>query len=149
MKPREFKRGGKEMRRTLMLGAGTALVLTVSTSLAVAEDAPKDNQGYTAPKTITIDLGKEIASMAGWQLRLRALNIAPGGHIGLHSHKDRPSVVYFQQGTDLVTNEDGTSKTFHPGDTTAEGVNTVHWHKNTGDDAVVIYTADLVKAPAK
>jgi quercetin dioxygenase-like cupin family protein len=135
--------------RTLMLGAGTALVLTVSASLAAAEDAPKDNQGYTTPKTITIDLGNEIPSMAGWQLRLRALNIAPGGHIGLHSHKDRPSVVYFQQGTDVVTNEDGTSKTFHPGDTTAEGVNTVHWHKNTGDDAVVIYTADVVKAPAK
>jgi quercetin dioxygenase-like cupin family protein len=59
------------------------------------------------------------------------------------------TAVYFHQGTDLVTNEDGTSKTFHPGDTTAEGVNTVHWHKNTGDDNVVIYTADLVKAPAK
>jgi quercetin dioxygenase-like cupin family protein len=137
------------MRRALILGAGIALTLTTSAYLAVAEEAPKDNQGYTTPKTVMIDLGKEIPTMAGWQLRLRILNIAPGGHIGLHSHKDRPSVVYFQQGTDVVTNEDGTSKTFHHGDTTAEGVNTVHWHKNTGDNAVVIYTADLVKASAK
>jgi quercetin dioxygenase-like cupin family protein len=132
-----------------MLGAGIALALTASAYHAVAEDAPKDNQGYTTLESVMIDLGKEIPTMAGWQLRLRLLNIAPGGHIGLHSHKDRPSVVYFQQGTDVVTNEDGTSKTFHPGDTTAEGVKTVHWHKNTGADAVVIYTADLVKAAAQ
>jgi len=137
------------MRRALMLGAAISLAITASAYVAFAEDAPKDNQGYTTPKTVVIDLGNEIPSMAGWQLRLRVLNIAPGGHIGLHSHKDRPSVVYFHQGTDLVTNEDGTSKTFHPGDTTAEGVKTVHWHKNTGGDAVVIYTADLVKAQPK
>jgi quercetin dioxygenase-like cupin family protein len=137
------------MRRSLTLGAGVALTLTASAYIAFAEDAPKGNVGYTTTKTVVIDLGKEIPSMAGWQLRLRVLNIAPGGHIGLHSHKDRPAVVYFHQGTDVVTNEDGNSKTFHPGDTTAEGVNTVHWHKNTGDDAVVIYTADVVKTPAQ
>ena len=114
-----------------------------------AEDAPKDNKGYTTPKTVTIDLGAEIPEMKGWQLRLRELKIEQGGHIGLHSHKDRPAVVIFQQGTDTVTNDDGSSKTFHPGDTTAEGVKTVHWHKNAGTDAIVLFTADLVKAPAK
>jgi len=114
-----------------------------------AEDAPKDNKGYTTPKTVTIDLGAEIPEMKGWQLRLRQLNIEPSGHIGLHSHKDRPAVVLFHQGTDTVTNDDGTSKTFHSGDTTAEGVKTVHWHKNVGQDAIVIFTADLVKTPAK
>jgi quercetin dioxygenase-like cupin family protein len=114
-----------------------------------AEDAPKDNKGYTTPKTVTIDLGAEIPEMKGWQLRLRELKIEPGGHIGLHSHKDRPATVIFQQGTDVVTNGDGTSKTFHAGDTTAEGVKTVHWHKSTGQDSVIIFTADLVKAPAK
>ena len=87
------------MRGALILGTCTALAVTASAYLAAAEDAPKHNQGYTTQKTVMMDLGKEIPSMAGWQLRLRVLNIAPGGHIGLHSHKDRPSVVYFQQGT--------------------------------------------------
>jgi quercetin dioxygenase-like cupin family protein len=86
--------------------------------------------------------------MAGWQLRLRTLKIEPGGHIGLHDHKDRPAVVVFQQGSDLVTNGDGTSKTFKGGDTTAEGVKTVHWHKNVGSDDVIFTTADLIKKPA-
>src|ERR1051325_10934778 len=114
-----------------------------------AEDAPKDNKGYTTLKSVVIDLGAEIPSMAGWQLRLRTLKIEPSGHIGLHDHKDRPAVVVFQQGTDTVTNGDGSSKTFKAGDTTAEGVKTVHWHKNVGSDDVIIFTADLIKAPAK
>jgi quercetin dioxygenase-like cupin family protein len=115
---------------------------------AAAQDAPKENKGYTTLKTVMIDLGAEIPNMAGWQLRLRMLKVEPGGHIGLHDHKDRPAVVVFQQGTDTVTNGDGTSKTFNAGDTTAEGVKTVHWHKNAGSDDVLFATADLVKKPA-
>jgi len=115
---------------------------------AAAQDAPKDNKGYTTLKTVVIDLEAEIPSMAGWQLRLRTLKIEPGGHIGLHDHKDRPAVVVFQQGADTVTNSDGTSKTFHAGDATAEGVKTMHWHKNAGSDDVLFTTADLVRKPA-
>ena len=126
-----------------------ALVLSFGMTVCKAEDAPKGNKGYTTPKTVVLDLGAEIPEMKGWQLRLRQLNIEPSGYIGLHNHKDRPSVVYFSQGTDTVTNEDGSAKTFKTGDTTAEGVKTVHWHKNVGNDNVVIFTADLIKAPAK
>lgn len=138
------------MTKTLVhtLLASTLIVL-LGTAVGKAEDAPKGNKGYTAPKSVVIDLGSEIESMKGWQLRLRELKIEPGGHIGIHSHKDRPSVVLFTQGTDKVTNDDGSSKTFKPGDTTAEGVKTVHWHENLGNDDVIIFTADLIKAPAK
>jgi quercetin dioxygenase-like cupin family protein len=131
-------------RKFAYAALGFATVLGWGTA-AGAEDAPKGNEGYTTPKTVSIDLGPEIPAMAGWQLRLRVLNIAPGGHIGIHNHKDRPATVYFLQGTDVVTNEDGTAKTFHAGDTTAEGVKTVHWHHNAGRDDVIIVTGDLVK----
>lgn len=127
----------------------STLIVVLGTTIGKAEDAPKDNKGYTTPKTVVIDLGSEIEAMKGWQLRLRELKIEPGGHIGLHNHKDRPSVVLFTQGTDTVTNDDGSAKTFKPGDSTAEGVKTVHWHKNVGSDDVIIFTADLIKAPAK
>ena len=110
---------------------------------AGAEDAPKDNKGYSTVKTTVVDLGPEIEGMAGRQLRLRVLKIEPGGRIGLHSHKDRPSVVYFMQGTDTVIRDDGSSQTFHPGDTTGETGKTVHWHRNDGNDAVILITADV------
>ena len=73
------------------------------------------------------------------------INRQPGGHIGLHSYKDRPAVVYFVQGTDTVIRDDGTSQTFHPGDTTGETGKTVHWHRNDGKDAVIAITADIFK----
>src|SRR5712672_2789148 len=94
----------------------SAMILGCGAKIADAQDAPKDNKGYTASKTTVVELGPEIEGMAGRQLRLRLLTIEPGGHIGLHSHKDRPAVVYFMQGTDTVIRDDGTSQTLKPGD---------------------------------
>src|ERR1041384_129330 len=116
---------------------------------AFAEDAPKDNKGFTTSKTVAVDLGPEIEGMAGRQLRMRMLTIEPGGHIGLHSHKDRPAVVYFMQGTDVVTAGDGASKTFHPGDTSSATKDTTHWHRNDGKDNVVLIAVDVFKEPTK
>jgi quercetin dioxygenase-like cupin family protein len=113
--------------------------------IADAADAPKDNKGYTASKTTVVDLGPEFAAMAGRQLRLRMLTIEPGGHIGLHSHHERPAVVYFMQGTDTVIRDDGSSQTFHPGDTVGETGKTIHWHRNDGKDVVILITADIFK----
>jgi quercetin dioxygenase-like cupin family protein len=121
------------------------LGLVLGVSSAGAQNAPRDNKGYTTTKTAFVDLGPEIEGMAGRQLRLRVLKIEPGGHIGLHSHKDRPSVVYFMQGTDTVIREDGSSQTFHAGDVTAEPSSTVHWHRNDGSDVVILVTADIFK----
>lgn len=114
-----------------------------SASLAFADDPSKDNKGFTSSKATVIELGPEFAGMEGRQLRLRVLTIEPGGHIGLHSHKDRPAVVYFIQGTDTVIRDDGTSHTFKPGDTTGEPGTTAHWHRNDGKDAVILVNVDV------
>src|SRR5690348_4807401 len=121
-----------------LLVAGRAVV-------ANAEDAPKGNKGFTASKTTVVDLGPEIEGMTGRELRMRMLTIEPGGYIGLHSHKDRPAVVYFMQGTDVVTSGDGSSKTFHPGDTSSATKDTTHWHRNDGKDNVVLIAVDVFK----
>ena len=117
--------------------------------IANAEDAPKGNKGFTASKTTVVDLGPEIEGMTGRELRMRMLTIEPGGYIGLHSHKDRPAVVYFMQGTDVVTSGDGSSKTFHPGDTSSATKDTTHWHRNDGKDNVVLIAVDVFKTPEK
>jgi|SRR5215510_4050275 len=130
--------------RTIVSGV-LVLGLILGVSIAGAQNAPRDNKGYTTTKATFVDLRPEIEGMAGRQLRLRVLKIEPGGHIGLHSHEDRPSVVYFMQGTDTVIREDGSSQTFHAGDVTAEPSSTVHWHRNDGNDAVLLVTADILK----
>ena len=122
-----------------------SLALGCGVVIATAADAPRDNKGFTASKTTVVDLGPEIEGMTGRQLRLRMLTIEPGGHIGLHSHKDRPAVVYAVQGTDTVTLADGTSKTLHPGDTSTATKNTTHWHHNDGKDNVILIAVDVFK----
>lgn len=113
--------------------------------LAIAADAPTDNKGFSASKTTTVDLSSEFPGTAGLQLRLRLLTIEPGGHIGLHNHKERPTVAYVMQGTDTVIREDGSSKTLHAGDTTSEPGSTVHWHRNDGNNAVILVVTDVLK----
>ncbi|WP_338821950.1 cupin domain-containing protein [Bradyrhizobium septentrionale] len=132
-------------RSILLLSAVLGLA-----GMAAAADAPTGNVGLKSSKPTVIDLGPEFNAMAGWQLRLRVLTIEPGGHVGMHSHKDRPSVVYFLAGPDTVIRDDGSSQTFQPGDTTGEPGTTVHWHKNDGKDYVILITADIVKVePSK
>lgn len=135
----------KSRKITYSLVAMT-FVLGWTANFAKADDPPKDNMGFSTSKTTVVELGPEFDAMTGRQLRLRVLTIEPGGYIGLHSHKDRPAVVYFLQGTDTIIRDDGSSKTFHPGDTTGEPGTTVHWHRNDGKDAVILVTADIYKS---
>jgi quercetin dioxygenase-like cupin family protein len=120
-----------------------------ASGIAYSEDAPKGNKGLKSSKATVVELGPEFSGMEGRQLRLRILTLEPGGYIGMHSHRDRPSTVYFMQGTDTVTRDDGTSHTFHAGDTTAEPGTTVHWHRNDGKDDVILITTDVFNTKTK
>ena len=130
---------------------GTILAFSLASTVQMAnseETAPKGNKGFTASKTTVVDLGSEIEGMAGRQLRMRMLTIEPGGYIGLHTHKDRPAVVYFMQGTDEVGQADGGKKIKHPGDTSTATKDTTHYHRNIGSDNVILIAVDVFH-PAK
>jgi quercetin dioxygenase-like cupin family protein len=126
--------------------AYTSLALTIILGSVLpvrAEEPPQGNKGFTASKTTVVELGPEIDGMAGRQLRMRMLTIAPGGHIGIHSHKNRPAVVYFMQGTDEVGLADGSKKVMHPGATSMATSSTTHYHRNIGKDDVVLIAVDI------
>jgi quercetin dioxygenase-like cupin family protein len=123
----------------------SAVGVAIGANLPRAADAPTNNKGFATGKTISVDLGREFPGMEGRQLRLRVLTIEPGGYIGLHSHKERPSVAYFLQGTDTVIRDDGSAQTFKAGDVNAEPGTTIHWHRNDGKDQVVLIAADVLK----
>src|SRR6185437_16729983 len=132
------------MFRAAVIGAIMALSLASTIQIAKSEDAaPKGNKGFTSSNTTVVDLGPEIEGMAGRQLRMRMLTIEPGGYIGIHSHKDRPAVVYFMQGTDEVGQADGSKKIMHPGDTSPATNTTTHYHRNVGDDNVILIAVDI------
>lgn len=107
------------------------------------QTAPTDNKGFKATVKQVVDLAPELDGMQGRQLRMRLLTIEPGGYIGMHSHKDRPAVIYSLQGIDTVTLENGTVKILRPGDTSSANKHTTHWHRNDGKEPVVLIAVDV------
>ena len=120
----------------------TGSLHVVAAQAADSQTAPKDNKGFVAKVLQAVDLGPEIGA-TGRELRMRTLTIEPGGYIGMHSHKDRPAVVYDLQGTDTVIAQDGSVKTLTPGQSSAATKDTTHWHRNDGKEPVVLLAIDV------
>ena len=128
-----------------VLWVGT-IVLAFGLVTAVGQQSPpRENKGITTPKTIAMDLGPEIDGMQGRQLRLRVIKADPGGVIGLHSHKDRPTVLYVIQGNLTEYYEGGAVKEYREGDAWTKGKDATHWAENKGATPVVFVGADVLK----
>ena len=113
-----------------MLGTGKPWMFLVVSSLALGFAAglavgqmkpPAENKGLGAEALRSLDLTQEIDSVKGRPLRMRKITLAPGGVIGLHSHKDRPAVSYFLQGEVTYLQEGRPDVVVHTGEGFAEG----------------------------
>ena len=128
-----------------VLWVGT-IVLAFGLGTAVGQQSPpRESKGVTTTKTITLDLGPELDGMQGRQLRLRVIKADPGGVIGLHSHKDRPTVLYVIQGSLTEYYERGDVKEYREGDAWTKGKDATHWAENKGTTPVVFVGADILK----
>lgn len=109
------------------------------------EQAAPTTSGVTVELLAAVDLGPEIDGMAGRQLRMRMVTIAPGGVFGpVHDHVDRPGTVYVLQGT-ITDHRDGVEKDYGPGVGWPEGHDTLHWLENRGTVAAVEISVDIVR----
>ena len=104
------------LRRGALLGAYAAGAALLLTAVANAGECPADKAGSnplsdaaTMPKDVTdkvlasIDLsswpGLQNASVqSDRQFRMRRLEIKPGGIVPMHSHSDRPALIYVISG---------------------------------------------------
>ncbi len=108
------------------------------------EQAAPETQGVTVELLSTVDLGPEIEGMAGRELRMRKVTIAPGGVFGpLHDHIDRPGTVYILQGT-ITDHRNGVTTEYGPGPGWPEDRNTLHWLENRGAIPAVEISVDIV-----
>jgi len=106
---------------------------------------PKDSTGVKIGDPVTLDLTPWAGDMKGRQLRIRKLEIEPGGVIGLHSHDDRPDVSYLVKGT-LTEFRPGGILESRPSDTFhAAGKGVTHWVENKGSTPAVVSVADIFK----
>ena len=108
------------------------------------EESVPEIKGVAVELLATVDLGPEIGGMAGRQLRMRRVTIAPGGVFGpIHDHTGRPVVVNILQGT-ITDHRGGVATDYGPGVGWPEDRNTLHWLENRGTIPAVEISVDIV-----
>jgi len=118
-------------------GILTSSVVLVASTLclqAAIPQAPTENKGLKAVELRSVDLSSEIDSVQGRKLRLMLLTLEPGGVVGLHSHKDRPTVLHVIKGALTSHPQAKPEVVLRAGDGLAEGKDSNFWVQNTGSE---------------
>ena len=111
-----------------------------SMTLANAPTMPK---GVTDTIIGAVDLANEIG-VSGRMLRTRRLVIQPGGIVPLHSHKDRPALIYTVSGSITeYSSACGSPINHKAGDISREAEGLSHYWINHGKVPAVVLSSDV------
>ena len=106
-------------------------------------NAPTMPKGVTDTVIGSIGLGQEI-NVKGRQLRTRRLVVQPGGIVPIHSHKDRPALIYTVSGS--ITEHSSTCAVpivHKAGDISREADGLSHYWINHGKVRAVLLSSDV------
>jgi quercetin dioxygenase-like cupin family protein len=135
-------------RRILVTVAVGLLGVALGAGLGKAtgqQPGPTETKGMKASPPTALDLGPEIESVEGRQLRLRVVTLEPGGVVGVHTHKGRPGVAYVLQGTLTEHRDGGWVEERRQGESWTEDKTVTHWAENRGSEPVVVVAVDVFK----
>ena len=140
--------------KTTLAGAAVAVAAFAGATPALAgqcatpganalTNAPTMPKGVTDTVIGAIQLGGEI-NVEGRQLRTRRLVVQPGGIVPLHSHKDRPALIYTVSGSITEYSSTCTSPIEHKaGDISREADGLSHYWQNHGKVPAVLLSSDV------
>lgn len=118
-------------------------------------DGSGETMNSTPAKDVTdavlasVDLAKEPAAVKDRLLRLRRLEIKPGGVVPWHEHANRPAIIYIISGEIVEYASTCAVPIVHrAGETATETHTTSHWWKNLGQETVVLLSADFFPTAA-
>ncbi|MEO0999729.1 MAG: cupin domain-containing protein [Pseudomonadota bacterium] len=127
-----------------------ALLLTAALLVPVAAFAqddftgPRQGRGISNETLGLIPLGQYIESHEDRTMRMRYWEVEPGGVVPLHSHANRPSMIYIMEGTIVEHRSDlDEPKVYGPGGVSIEAGPVLHWWENTGDVTVKMIAFDV------
>jgi len=133
-------------QRFAIAAAGAGAVLAFTVGIAVGQNtAPTETKGVKISPPTALQLEPEIDGVEGRQLRLRVVTLEPGGVVGVHSHKGRPTVAYVLRGTLTEHVEGGGVHERREGESWTEGKDITHWAENKGDQPAVVIAVDVFK----
>jgi quercetin dioxygenase-like cupin family protein len=130
---------------TLALIVGICLGAVSDRDLSAQQSAPTKAKGRAIKTLATHDVGPQIPELQGYYLEMRSVTFEPGGHGVLHSHKDRPVLLYVLQGTLTECNAEGKCTDVHEGEAIAEGKERVGWPENRGTQPVTFLAIEISK----
>lgn len=106
-------------------------------------NAPMMPKGVTDTVIGAVDLNSEIG-VEGRMLRTRRLVIQPGGIVPLHSHKDRPALIYTLSGSITEYSSACAVPIQHKaGDISREADGLSHYWVNHGKVPAVVLSSDV------
>lgn len=132
----------------VVVAAGSFATPAIAGQCAAAGDnalanAPTMPKGVTDDVLSSIDLAGEIG-VAGRQLRTRRLVVQPGGVVPLHSHKDRPALIYTVSGSITeYSSACGAPIEHKAGDISREANSLSHYWVNNGKVPAVLLSSDI------
>jgi len=134
---------GKSFATATWIGS---IALSLGVGTVIGESLPpKENKGVKIGEPVMLELAPWAADISQRQLRIRRLEIAPGGVIAIHSHDERPDVSYLAQGTITEYRSGGFAERRASDSLHAAGKGVTHWVENTGTAPAVLIVADIYK----
>ena len=133
---------------TLSIGIAIGLAASAAPRVWAALSGPTEHQG------LAVDLLAELSAktlqatigLDGYTMRMRAVEIAPGGQIAEHSHADRPGIVTVVQGEWIEGQPTGENTFSAKGyGTFPENEDTVHWVYNRTDASAIALVCDIAR----
>ena len=144
--------------RTLL---ATTLIAAGFAAPAFAGECPADKIKADATRAVTygpkgvtdnvlsmIDLSKEKVAIAGHMMRVRRLEVQPGGIVPWHSHAERPALIYVVSGEIYENASNCAVPILHKaGEVARETHATSHWWQNNGKTTVTLLSFDIAADP--
>ena len=96
----------------------------------------------------TIDLSQEKVALNGHMMRVRRLDVQPGGVVPWHSHEARPALIYIVSGEIVEHASNCAVPIVHKaGEVARETHATAHWWQNNGKAPVDLLSFDIMADP--
>jgi quercetin dioxygenase-like cupin family protein len=101
-------------------------------------------KGLSSKPLAEVSIVPENEPVQERKLRSRMVTLDAGGSTPVHSHKDRPSLIYVVQGT-LSEERNGAVKEFGPGESIPVGREVTHLILNKGTGPASFIETDITK----
>lgn len=122
------------------------ITITLAATSASAQQAGAPaTRGVVAKPLTALDFGDDMPNLAGLAMRMRKIEIAPGGAIDMHSHRGRPAVLYVVEGS-IVERRGDAQREYRAGESYAIGGDTSHAIDNPGSLPASYIEVDIVPA---